>query len=279
MTANQLRYWELRWKQYYEYYYLQEQKRSNRAKERETERHNRASERIAKQELVMKRIQLSLDQARVTQEWAKISVNERAQLLAEMKHSHEVQKFLAQTKIATAELGVTIQHNLNSDSAAYIQANARAFGAGWAKGGANQALSYVQSIPGIKNYQSIYDSVVTGLNESVPGINVQSANIQGYVPRTSPNDSEEFQQVSNDIKKQAIEVYGPDAAQRVKYAMEHKPKVQDTTVQGHSGTESQASQHNGSNVIYYDQPGVRSTPPQTTSGGIRSSGVIYAGKG
>lgn len=76
MTQNQLRFWELRWKQHYESIYVGEIQRSNRAKEAETERHNRKEEKIATQQLVIERQKLSLA-------WAELSERVRATMVKE----------------------------------------------------------------------------------------------------------------------------------------------------------------------------------------------------
>lgn len=77
MTQNQLKYWELRWRQHYDM--LQHQVDLAKvevelAKLQETARHNKAQERIATQELVLTRVKLS-------QEWEKMQFDMKATIV------------------------------------------------------------------------------------------------------------------------------------------------------------------------------------------------------
>lgn len=91
MTTNQLRYWELRWKQHYEHWYLKELHRANVAKEAETHRSNKAEERIKQQELVLKRIELGIQTQKVNVEWAKLQETQKANLVSWAVKAKEIE--------------------------------------------------------------------------------------------------------------------------------------------------------------------------------------------
>lgn len=164
MTANQLKYWEIRWRQYYENQSLKETKRSNlvkeaetersnRVKEAETRRHNLVEERIAKQELVIKRIQLSHTQEQINQKWADLDRQERAlfinttlenyRLMQKDKEidlkAKEVQlkadKLLSDVTLAIADLVTEYTQTEEKINIDRFDSYVNALGKGWTKAG------------------------------------------------------------------------------------------------------------------------------------------------
>jgi hypothetical protein len=227
MTANQLKYWELRWKQFYEFHYLKEQHRANVAKETETERHNRATERVARQQLVLDRIRLSNEQEKINIEWQKLALSQRAQLVHEVVEQRKldieekdyqlkVDQFLANIKVATAELISDVQHNINQDRSAAITANAKAFGDGWLEGSAAKAAAWLETLSGTKNYENIVNTLVDDLNTSIPGLKVEKPKFKTDAPDVQEGSVSSVIGTSK-ADKLATEIYGPDATQRSKF--------------------------------------------------------------
>lgn len=163
MTANQLKYWELRWKQHYENILAQvkvkeqaETERHNRAVEAETARHNRVEERIDTQNMIINRLNL---EAR----WAELDERHRAALVAEALNEKQyklavqaelrqyqytqaqIQNMLAQQKVAAADFALDVISAKNKINADYLQAEAALVKAGWGKGVAAQIVAEVKS--------------------------------------------------------------------------------------------------------------------------------------
>lgn len=163
MTLNQLKYWELRWKQYYDMLSLAETKRSNVARENETKRHNRAEERIATQELVIKRIQLSQNQEKIVQEWSKIKLDEQKLFIettinAYKLHQKDVElsqeerriqlkseELLQNATFAAANIIVQYENESTKRSIEQFNSYVNALDKGWDKTAAAQVLTELAS--------------------------------------------------------------------------------------------------------------------------------------
>jgi len=164
MTANQLKYWELRWKQHYENILakvkvaeVQETQRHNIAVERETERHNRREERIDTQNMITNRLNAQL-------RWEELSEKKRAALVAEALKVKEyelavkaelrnerytnaqIDKLLSDKKIAQMDLAMSIvkmKHDIAND---YLKSEAALFKNGWGKAAAGEIIADVKSL-------------------------------------------------------------------------------------------------------------------------------------
>lgn len=149
MTQNQLKYWELRWKQYYEYYYLQETKRSNMARELETARHNRVQERISKQELVLRRIELSQNQEKIVQQWKNLELTEQATMIKaalELRNQDRLaNEFLQSQKMAAASMIVQYNNEQEKRQIEKFNAYVQALDTGWTKTAVAKVLTEIES--------------------------------------------------------------------------------------------------------------------------------------
>lgn len=164
MTANQLKYWELRWKQHYEKILAevkikeqQETVRHNLAVEAETARHNRREERIDTQNMIINKQKLALG-------WAELDERKRAALVAEAlnekKYALAVQQelremtytkaqidnMLANRKLAGMDFALSLYEAKHRIAADYIKAEAAMFKNGWTKIAAQAVVSGVQSL-------------------------------------------------------------------------------------------------------------------------------------
>lgn len=164
MTQNQLKYWELRWKQHYEKILAEvkvreqvETVRHNLAVESETARHNRREERIDTQNMIINKQKLELG-------WAELDEKKRAALVAEAlnidKYKLAVQQELRETKytqaqidnmlanrkLAAMDFALSLYKAKHDISANYIKAEAAMFKNGWTKVAAQAVISGVQSL-------------------------------------------------------------------------------------------------------------------------------------
>lgn len=260
MTTNQLKYWELRWKQHYENILAQvkvaevvETKRHNVAVETETARHNRREERIDTQNMIINRGNL---EAR----WAELEEKVRAAIVAEglkeKEYQLQVQKvlydweykkaeisnMLQSRKLAAADFAVRFVESFHKTSTEYMKAEAALLKAGWDKALVGEVVTDVKSLMA----KSEYDKVLQNAFGDDPEF---SWLVEAFGPATG-------KEVANMAGKKYNEPIGPKQpqqyfSQKAKNIKESiglgisKPEDAKNLVQGFSGTQQSSRDISG----------------------------------
>lgn len=216
MTTNQLKYWELRWKQWYEFQLLKhkqaelaEQKRATRVKEKQE------YERI------------TIDRGDLDRKWAELDEKKRAAIVGEALRKYEAdiqfmnvasmaEQRLQQMKTVAADLYLQYTKAEDESQRKWYEAYAEAANKGWGQGafyaayemadksnlvtqGKNDMLDVFNSIPGFKLPSSTKQSVVPSGGKIVGEV----ANNNGIlaVSKTGPSATKFTKEMKNDFDK------------------------------------------------------------------------------
>lgn len=302
MTANQLKYWELRWKQHYEHILakvkvaeVSETQRHNIATEAETRRHNMREERIDTQNMITNRLNAQI-------RWEELSERKRAAIVAEALKQKEyelavqtelrnerytaaqIDKMLSDKKIAQMELAMSIVKNKHDIAANYLKAEAALFKNGWTKAAAGEIIADVKSLLSSAEADQLLNNLTKDpdfkwLTESFgPDTATQTLNIASSSSSNSQGDSRDWQGPPTREQKQI-------ADNRIRF--ENRPDFQsvgnEDLVQGH--TTSPSNQGSGTS-IEYGRSGARYHSNHKTAGSTRGpvetktsngTSIVYSG--
>lgn len=171
MTQNQLKYWELRWRQWYEYQLLHQQERQLE----ETKRSNRAKERIEYEKITISREDME-------RKWAELDEKKRAAMVGEAINKYKadiefadaksrIDKRLSEIQIAEADLAIAFTKARNEDERQYIKLYADVADKGW-DGVAGAALGTLYA----NNKSQDWDKVArqAGITMQLPTVGIQT---------------------------------------------------------------------------------------------------------
>lgn len=292
MTLNQLKYWELRWKQYYDLLSLGETKRSNLAKEAETKRHNRAEERIATQQLVLERIKISQNQEKINQEWSKISLDQQKLFIqttidAYKLHQKDIElsqeerriqlkseELLQNATFAAANLIVQYENESTKRSIEQFNAYVNALDKGWDKTTAASVLTELASSSKTseslkKLLQPLADKYK--LDIEVSGPKTVGSTVSKFVSDNKDKVEEIGHGLTESSKALGNVILSENPHSRIYNALKEKFGPDKKAIAAAEGRGGKASTTGG--TIISTGPNGISTPSTTT----KSSGVIYSG--
>lgn len=170
MTANQLRFWELRWKQHYDTIFLKlkEQEIAQAWAELDEKiRHNKKSEKQEQQRIIHERQRLELD-------WAKLTEQQRATVMSELfedrKQQREeawtkaqVEHLLVQDQVAVVEAFDSYLHHKNQDAQGWFDAEAKLLDKGWGKAAVGELVADVKGTISNAEYDQFMKNMAANL--------------------------------------------------------------------------------------------------------------------
>lgn len=155
MTQNQLKYWELRWKQHYENIMLQLKAREleiELAKLQETKRSNRAKETIQWAELNEKIRAAGVSEALKKESNIIDALKANTDLYYTL---NQVQNMLAEQQVAAAEFLVTLEQAKNEDARKWLETEAILLKNGWGEYTVEKAVGEAKASMSDSRYNSI----------------------------------------------------------------------------------------------------------------------------
>lgn len=254
MTQNQLKYWELRWKQHYDM--LQHKVDLAKleielAKLAETARHNKAQERIATQELVLSRVKIS-------HEWEKMQFDMRAQIVrlgleynGFLQKNVELEQENERIRQKYIELGQEADKIMTNKFVQVTDAYVN-ISQGNYKNATERMKALADSVgPLAKSVGIGFVASTLGLFDSYLTNDANSTVFWGRLEEMYPSVFKDLSQQAGDLyspkakhmAKEYTELYGPRGPEQMskdidKYLNEKDPKdTSDSTVTGHSGTQ------------------------------------------
>lgn len=185
MTQNQLKYWELRWKQFYDMRkleldkYVEDRKlQLDMRKLEETIRHNKHEEK-------MDRLQYRQNQEKINQEWAKISQNERLAMIKygidyvklhqenikldqnQQSIGLKAQELLQKEFLGIADLMLEITKTSDQQSRAWVETYSQSVGEFLKAFGGGAVATGLGEIRGALS-TTTYNDLVTNLTKAYP---------------------------------------------------------------------------------------------------------------
>jgi len=301
MTANQLKYWELRWKQHYEQILakvkiaeVEETKRHNLAVEAENERHNRRQERIDTQNMITNRGNLAA-------RWAELDEKQRAAIVAEglkrdeynlavqtelrqAKYTQaQIDKMLSDMELAQMDLAISIVKHKHDVAANYIKAEAALLKNGWTKAAAGEVVADIKSLMSSTEFDTYLSKLKSNPTFSWIGETFGPAAIKEIATVTDSNDVGQWQGPPTKEQMQQS-----NAKKRFESRPDFQPIIKETdnkdTVSGHSSSEGTGSS-TGTSVVY-GHTGARYYSNHRESGSTRGpvetktsngTSVVYSG--